>query len=360
MEIQDKILIFLNTFDFLTHKKRAKIFDTLNSDTFFEDFIFNYAKIEDEIDYTKFSRMYNFIKNNNIDSYINNLTKDGITIVTKNSKYYPQSFLEIDNPPDVIYCKGDVNLLNSNYNIAIVGTRKPTNYGKQITEKFSRELTLNGFNIVSGLADGVDTIAHKACLENNGKTIAVVAGGLNNIYPASNLSLSKKIVEQGGLIITEKQPEYKAMNYDFPIRNRLIAGLSGGVLITEAGLKSGTMHTKEYAINYNKELFVVPGNITNSVSDGCNAIIKELPSTMVTSVDDILKTFNKPKNKVVPKTIQLSVDEALIFNILKEGEQTFDEILLKTNFNVKDLSNLLTIMNFRGIIKKLAGNIYSL
>ena len=360
MNTEDKIIIWLNKFDFLTHKKRANIFDTLKSETFFDDFVLNYAKIEKFIDYTQFSTMCADLKYYNIDSYIDLLNHRGIKLITKSSKYYPTTLLEVDNPPDVLYCKGDVSLLSSELNIAMVGTRRPTSYGKIITEKFSRELTLNGFNIVSGLADGVDTISHRTCVENGGKTIAVVAGGLNKIYPAFNIKLSERIVETGGLIVTEREPDYSAMNYDFPIRNRIIAGLSKGVLITEASLKSGTMHTKDYALEYGKELFVVPGNITSGASEGCNEIIKQLPACMVTSLDDILKVFDKPKNKVVPKQIQLSVDEALVFNILKDGEQTFDEILVKTNLDAKDLSKLLTFMNFRGIIKKLAGNNYSL
>lgn len=357
MKIEEKILVFLDSFDFLSHKKRVKIFDTLNRENFFQDFIKNYNKIEDIISYAQFSQMY--AKIDEVDNYIKSILTSGIKIVTILSPDYPESLKNIDEPPQVLYCKGDIELLKSDFNIAIVGTRHPTNYGKLVTEKFASELSMNGFNIVSGLADGVDTISHTACLNSNGKTISVVAGGLDNIYPSGNIKLSEKIAENG-LILTEKPPFYKARNYDFPVRNRIIAGLSRGVLITEASLKSGTMHTKEYAITYGKELFVVPGNITSNASEGCNALIKDLRINMVTNVDDILKVFDKPQNKVVPKSIQLSIDEAIIFNLLKTGEKTFDEILVNTNFDVKTLTNLLTLLSFRGIIKKLAGNIYSL
>lgn len=357
MNIKEKILVFLDSFEFLTYKKREKIFQQLVSENFFTDFIKNYSKIEDIINYAQFSKMYAEI--DKYDAYLKGLMSKGIQIITIFSSDYPETLKNIDEPPKVLYCKGDISLLKSKYNLAIVGTRHPTNYGKQITEKFAGELTINGFNIVSGLADGVDTISHTACLNNNGKTISVVAGGLDNIYPGGNIKLSEKII-QNGLIITEKAPHYKARQYDFPIRNRIIAGLSRGVLITEASLKSGTMHTKNYAINYGKELFVVPGNITSPASEGCNELIKDLRINMVTNVNDILKVFDKPENKVVPKNIQLSIDEALIFNLLKNGEMTFDEILLNTNFDVKTLTNLLTLLSFRGIIKKLAGNTYSL
>ncbi len=359
MKIEDKILIWLDKFEFLTPKKRATIFDTLKSETFFEDFVKNYPKIEEVVTYNQFAIMQQDIKNVGIDKYISELESKNIIPITKNNENYPKSLLQIGDPPEILYCKGDISLLNSENNIAIVGTRRPSNYGREITEKLARELTASGFNIVSGLADGVDTISHKGCLKEGGKTIAVVAGGLEYIYPALNKKLSEEIAKSG-LIVTEKPPKYKAQTYDFPIRNRIIAGLAKGVLITEAGLKSGTMHTKDYAIEYGKELFVVPGNITNEQSEGCNHILKQLPSNMVLSVNDILDAFNKPKYKVVPKNVQLNLDEAMIFNLLKNGELTFDEILLKTQLDGNSLLKTLTLLSFRGIIKKLAGNTYSL
>ena len=364
MKIEEKVLIWLDKFEFLTYKKRVKIFDTLFSENFFNEFISSFGKIDKFISYSQFSKMQIDLKNNNVDDYINSLLSKGIKIITLYSDNYPENLKNIgeeNNPPLVLYCKGDITLLDctKNLNIAMVGTRKPTNYGKEITEKFSTELSENGFNIVSGLADGVDTISHKACLKAGGKTIAVVAGGLDKIYPVLNTKLSEEIAKTG-LLLTEKPPCYSVQNYDFPIRNRIIAALSGGVLITEASLKSGTMHTKEYALEFGKELFVVPGNITNSQSEGCNSLIKSMQGTIVLNVNDILEVFNKPKYKIKPKTVQLNLDEAMIFEILKCGEQTFDEILLKTNFDVKTLTNLLTMMTIRGIIKKLAGNIYSL
>ena len=364
MKVEEKILIWLDKFEFLTYKKRVKIFDAFFDDNFFENFISSFDKIKDIVSYSQFAQMQIDIKNNNIDEYINSLLKKGIKLITLKSENYPKSLVDMgeeNNPPLVLYCKGDISLMDgkNNINIAMVGTRKPTNYGKQITEKFARELTENHFNIVSGLADGVDTISHRACLDAGGKTIAVVAGGLDKIYPVLNTKLSEEIAKKG-LLITEKPPYYSAQSYDFPMRNRIIAALSNGVLITEASLKSGTMYTKEYALEFGKELFVVPGNITSGQSEGCNSLIKSMQGTITLDVNDILEVFNKPKYKIKPKTVQLSLEEALLFDILKDGEQTFDEILVKTNFDVQTLTKLLTMLSFRGIIKKLAGNIYSL
>ncbi len=360
MTIENKIIIWLNKFEFLTYNKQVNIFEKLNSDGFFQDFLYSYNKIEDIISYKDFALMQADIKNEKVDDYINSILKNNIKIITILDNNYPEKLKNIDNPPRVLYLKGNSNLLYENNNIAIVGTRHPTNYGKTVTELFSSELTKNNFNIVSGMADGVDTIAHTNCLKNGGKTIAVLAGGLYHIYPALNKKLSEE-VEKEGLLLTDKAPDYVAKPYDFPKRNRIIAGISEGVLITEASSKSGTMHTKEYAINYGKELFVVPGNITSEKSNGCNKLIKDIHSIMVTEVDDILKNFKKHNiNKTnVKQEIQLSIDDAIIYELLKQGELSFDEILIKTNFDTKYLNNLLTMLTFRGIIKKLAGNIYS-
>lgn len=360
MNYKEKLLVWLSIFDFLSYKKKLGIYSVFENKNIFKDFRTNYAEVSSFLDGNQFDIMQKACDEEYLDKYILNLQASNLILITKASENYPNRFENIDNPPLVLYCKGNVSLLENEMNIAIVGTRHPSIYGKNITEKFARELTLNNFCIISGLADGVDTISHKTCLENNGKTIAVIASGFNNIYPSGNKKLVDEIISKDGLVITEKSPNEKAFSYDFPVRNRLIAALSEGVLITEAGLKSGTMHTRDYAINYSKELFAVPGNITNSSSEGCNRIIRELPSTMVLDVNDILQVFNKPKYKQPTSNMQLSIDEAVVFNILKNGEMTFDEILINSNFDVKTLSMLLTTLNFRGIIKKLAGNVYSL
>lgn len=358
MIIEDKILLFLDKFQFLSHKKRLAIYELLCNEDFFEKFSNSYYLIEKIISYSQFSSMCKDLRDENIDDYIKSIYDKGIKIITINSKDYPFSLKNIDNPPLVLYAKGDISLLHeTNSNFAIVGTRHPTNYGKEVTEKFAKELTENGFNIVSGLADGVDTISQRSCLNAGGKTIGVLAGGLDYIYPPSNKSLSEQIIKNG-LIVTEKPSFYRAVSYDFPYRNRIIAGLSCAVLITEASLKSGTMYTKEYALEYGKELFVVPGNITSSSSEGCNTLLKDLRIAMVTNTNDILENFNRTAKPIKAPTIQLSIDEAIVYDILKSGEKTFDEILLNTNFETANLSTLLTKMSLRGIIKKTAGNNY--
>ena len=233
---------------------------------------------------------------------------------------------------------------------------------KKVTENFTKTLVHNGFTIVSGMADGIDTQAHETALAEDGKTIAVLGGGINELYPSSNITLGKTIAEKG-LLISEYKPDQKPAAFHFPIRNRIIAGMSKGVLITEADLKSGSMHTKEYALEANRDLFIVPGNIDSPQSLGCNAVIKALQGCMVTAPEDILEVYGKTNNYkefVKQNNFQLSLDEQVVINCLGSEEVHYDELLDKTNLDTKTLNSLLTTMQVRGIIKKLPGNLYSI
>jgi len=241
-----------------------------------------------------------------------------------------------------------------------VGSRHITNYGKIVTEKFAKELSLSGFTIVSGLAAGVDTVAHKTTINQLGKTIAVLAGGLDEIYPSSNTALAQDIVDSGGLLITETRPYKKADTYMFPIRNRIISALSKGILITEAQEKSGVIHTKNYAIEYGRDVFAVPGNITSIASVGANKIIANGQAKAVTCVEDILEEYDM---SFIPKqaTFQnYSMLDSLVIDCLKQGPKAFQELIDLTKLDAKTLNTLLTTLLIRGIIKKLAGNVYHL
>lgn len=301
----------------------------------------------------------NEISKSMLEDLVKRCDKQDIQIVTISSTTYPQLLNEIDCPPTILFCKGNVRLL-STPSIAIVGTRRMTKYGEEVTEKFAKDLAMAGLTIVSGLADGVDEKAQNATLEAKGKTIAVLGGGINNIYPPTNEKLAQRIIDQGGLVMSEYLPDEKAKPYNFPIRNRIIAGLVQGVLITEATLKSGSMHTKNYALSYGKNLYVVPGRITDIYSAGCNTVIKELQGSMVLSSEDILKDYHlelKKNNEC--KQITLTGDETLILEIFGTDELHFDEIAKKSKIDVKKLNTLLLRMEMRDLIKKLPGNYYS-
>lgn len=353
----DKVLLWLDLFESLTYKKKQNILDEFESaEDLFDNFLASRNVLERHLGTELFDKMAYSHNPKSLDTLAQNLDKKGVIAVTIYSKDYPESLLNTDCPPFVLYCMGDVNLLKSKC-FAIVGTRKITNYGRTITKNLAKGLAMSGFTIVSGLSCGVDTIAHETALENNGKTIAVLAGGFDNIYPDINVNLAKEIAKKG-LLVSEIKPNEKAKTYYFPIRNRIIAGLSVGTLITEADEKSGSMYTKNYALEYGRDIFAVPGNITSTASRGTNRIISNGQAKCVCDLDDILADYNV---KFVPKekSISVSFEEQVILDVLGDNELYFQEIADKTKYDTKRLNTLLTTMSLNGLIKKLAGNLYS-
>ncbi len=289
------------------------------------------------------------------------LERGAIKFVTILDKNYPECFRALEVPPFIVYYVGDFSLLNTR-SLAIVGTRNCTTYGAELTEKFAKDISKAGFTIVSGLADGVDYHAHKGTLEAKGKAVAVLAGGLNNIYPAANVDLARKIVASGGLLISENAPDIKPQSYSFIQRNRLIAAASEGVLVTEAGDKSGAMHTVNFALDLGKDIFAVPGNITSKSSEGTNKLIKQFYTTCATSSLDVINELAPTKvvslTSGVDAEFKLSNDEQLVLSVLNGQELHIDEILEKTKINLKSLTGLLTMLEIRGLIRRLPCNYY--
>lgn len=356
---EEKVIIWLNSFSFLSLKKLHQLIELYPT---CEELWKNFDRAKDKIceivseeNYTKmtFSHDENFLNN-----YIRSYDALDVKIVTIKSDLYPELLRETLSPPVVLYCRGNVDLLKSTC-VAVVGSRRCTKYGKEVTYKFAFDIAYSGLTVVSGLADGVDSVAHTASIDAKGHTIAVLGCGINNCYPATNKPLYDKIIENDGLIVSEYKPNEKALAYYFPARNRIIAGLSKGVLITEATEKSGSMHTKEYALENNRDLYVVPGRITDIYSNGCNAIIKNCQSVMVLSPDEIINAYGKElhinENTVVE---QASMDEQIILNILKTDELSYDEILESSKLEPKTLNTLLMRLELKGLINKLPGNYY--
>ena len=355
-------IVFIDSFDFFTYKKKQLFFELLEN---YED-VFNYQKIK-----SLKEKLIKFLKEEDIEILLNQILsksyiqlpkifeKLGLEVLTIKSKNYPKSLKNIDTPPFVLYCKGNIELMKVE-GFAVVGTRHITNYGKMATEKFTKGLVEANFTIVSGLAEGVDTVAHTTALNEKGKTIAVLAGGLDEIYPKNNTNLARKIVESGGLLISETRPYKRPESYMFPIRNRIIAGLSKGVLITEAQEKSGVVHTKNYALDYGKDVFSVPGSIFSIASAGANRIIVNSQAKAVMDVQDILDEYNINLKKQKKKIENYTIEEQTILEVLKQGEKSFQELVIITKFETKTLNSLLTSLLIRGLIKKLAGNIYYL
>lgn len=292
-------------------------------------------------------------------SYLTNLKKDGIQVVTKYSESFPESLIDLPDAPLLLYAKGDLSLLKEKNCLAMVGTRTPTNYGKYITDKFAEELAKAGCVIVSGLAYGVDSLSHRKALEVGGKTISVLGGGFNHVYPEANTNLANEIAEKG-LLLSEYCPSARPTKYSFPKRNRIIAGLSKGILITEAGKKSGTIHTKDFALEYGKDVFAVPGNVNSEKSSLPNELIKSGQAECVLCANDILEYYGIEKAHTEKITLNLNMEEQIILNLLKDGEKDFDYLAKNSQIPVNFLNSYLTTMEIRGLIRRLPAKTYML
>jgi DNA processing protein len=236
---------------------------------------------------------------------------------------------------------------------AIVGTRKPTSYGQQIAYKFARELTEAGFIIVSGMAMGIDTIAHQAALDAGGKTIAVLGCGVNVIYPAINRGLYENIIKANGAVISEFPPNQTVLKGLFISRNRIISGLSRGVLIAEGGEYSGSLITAKHAGIQGKDVFAVPSPINSDMSKAPNLLIKQ-GAKLVTNVSDIYEEFNM---KITPRKKEdirkkLSEPEKLIFDILQKNPQTIDDLTIELGKTVSEVLNTISVMEIGGAVEK--------
>lgn len=207
-------------------------------------------------------------------------------VIYQAEKNYPEKLRQIYAPPAKLYLLGDETILNKP-SIAIIGCRQASDYGKKVAFRFAYELARQGIIVISGLARGIDTCSHLGSVRANGRTIAVLGSGFGQIYPKENKGLCREIIQKGGAILTEYAPESKPEKMHFPARNRLISGLSNGVLVVEAKEKSGTLITVDYALDQGKDVFIIPGNITSQNSNGTNSLIQQ-GAKLVTKVEDIL------------------------------------------------------------------------
>lgn len=292
-------------------------------------------------------------------SYAQQLQDSNISWVTVFDSNYPKLLSQIYDPPIILYFKGDV--LPQEQSLAVVGTRKITGYGKVVTERFTRELVNAGFTIVSGLAKGVDTVAHRVTLENKGRTIAVLASGLNYIFPPENKMLAQKIVESSGALVTEFPPDYPSLAGNFPSRNRIISGLSLATLVTEAASDSGSLITARLSIEQGRDVFAVPGPITSTLSKGPIDLIKQ-GAKAVYAVQDILDELGvqiKSSKSKVQNLAGLSEEEKQVLECLQDENFHIDEIGRKLNFPSAKISGLLLKMEIAGLIVNLGSGLYA-
>lgn len=356
MTIEERNIIWLDLFSSLGYQKKVKILSLFDKNEDIKKSFLSNPKLQEILTSSEFAQMSKLLDNAYLDAQIERFAKNGIVMITQSNPNYPQLLKEIDSPPLCLYCKGNLQLLNS-ICIGIVGTRKPSDYGIVVTKQFAKELASSGVTVVSGLAVGVDTIAHKAAVEENGSTIAVLAGGLFHIYPAVNIGLARTLAENN-LIISENTPDAQPQTYYFPMRNRIIAGLSKGVLITEAGEKSGSLITANYALDYNREIFVVPGKINSPTSVGTNNFINEYSTSFTINSQKILEFLHLTKEKQKNSAIQLDFNEQIVIDYIMAEKKTFQEIADHTHLPANELNAILLNLEMQGLITKLANNSY--
>lgn len=334
----------------------------------------------------------------------------GYKVITMEDEEYPERLKNISNPPCVLYVKGKMPPIDSKICISIVGTRSATLYGVQMSFDISLELAKAGTVIVSGGALGVDSSAHKGAIQGRGQTVAVLGCGINYPYLMQNAPL-RDVISRNGAIISEFAPDYPAYHYNFPMRNRIISGLSQGTVVIEAGKKSGSLITASLALEQNRDVFAVPVDMNSSVSEGTTALIRD-GATVVTCGEDVLSTYRhsyfRDKNfedselpEIFPRptqddyekenaeidtgynkgtisrstkasankkeidkpksdAIKLSFDEQTVYNVLKKGKQHIDVIAAKTGFPISKVLSIITVLEISGVVKAYAGKIYGI
>jgi len=279
-------------------------------------------------------------------------------------KAYPNRLFHCEDAPVVLYAKGQINFNNPKV-VSIVGTRKPTDYGKEFCEKIITQLVPHDPLIISGLAYGIDIFSHKSALQNKLSTVAVLAHGLDRIYPAQHTSTSQQMLESGGLI-----SDYKSgTNPDrenFPKRNRIVAGLSDLTIVIESSKKGGSLITAHIANDYNRDVFALPGRLSDSQSEGCNNLIKSHKAALIQSVKDIeyIMGWEVDKKRTPSQTqlfVDLNEDEKMITHILaQQGKESIDNLALQAKLPMSKTASLLLALEFNGVVKSLPGKLYKL
>jgi DNA processing protein len=295
--------------------------------------------------------------NKEIEEKIKICEKLNINIVSFLDENYPKNLLRFEDCPPILFIRGKMSEEDS-LAIAIVGTRKASDYGRMVSYRLAKELSDYGITIISGLAKGIDTKAHEGAIENNGRTIAVLGCGLDIIYPPENKRLAEKIVEKGALI-SEFPLGTPPEKYNFPNRNRIIAGLSLGVVAVEAPIASGVLNTCEWALNYGLEVFACPGPIFKKECEGTNRLLKE-GAKIVTKVEDIIEELALPLKRELKKmgiAIEVNEEERKILELLKEPIY-IDEIGEKLNKPISEVLEILFLMEMKGLVKELPGKRY--
>lgn len=302
-----------------------------------------------------------------------------IRIIKINEKEYPEQLRKIKNPPKELYVKGNIENLKQ-HGIAVIGTRHCSNYGRKVCKLFTNNLVGYDLNIISGLAIGIDSCAHKSCIEAHGKTIAVLPSGFNNVFPKQNEGLLQEIIEKGGTVVTEYSPEYEKTQESCRQRNRIMSGLAIGTLVIEAEKRSGTTITVRNTNEQGKKAYCIPSSIYNSKGIGTNMMIKEGSAKMVTEIEDIIKDFPKlnlkrredfefrdlkspaktKKKKAKKQSIKIDEENLEVYNLLKTEPKDINEISRILNKPISEITYKLMLLEIEGAIKQLEDKRYEI
>ena len=298
---------------------------------------------------------------NPIEKILENLNKENIQTVSLGDDDYPALLSEITDPPHTLFYRGTLPATEM-ATLAVVGTRRMTTYGKMVCEDLVSPLARQGVVIVSGLALGIDGVAHNAALQANGITIAVLGSGIDRayVYPSAHKQLSEKIIQNGGAIISEYPPGFLPTQYSFPARNRIVAGLSLGTLVIEAPIKSGALITSRCALDYNREVMAVPHAITSPTGEGPNNLIK-FGAKMVTEANDILEALNLQTIKQIEAETKPTSNDPIenkILNCLTKEPKNINQIILECQLDSAVASSTLIMMEIKGLIKNAGGMNY--
>lgn len=270
---------------------------------------------------------------------------------------YPARMRDIPDPPQQLYCTGNIDLLNER-SIGVVGARKNTVYGKNVALMIGRRLAESGLVVTSGLALGIDGYSHEGALEAGGKVIGVLGSGIDHMTPQRNRGLMRKALEQGGLVVSEYPPEEEGFRGNFPARNRIISGLSEALVVVEAGLNSGSLITAKHATEQGRTVYAVPGNINSQTSIGCNLLIRDGAIPLII-IDDMIRDIGATPKKTDSVNNDLDSDERMIFDVVRRmSGATMEEIISGTGFSPGLANSLVTVMEIKGVVESYAGRIY--
>lgn len=294
---------------------------------------------------------------------IEDCRENGVTLLTEQSESYPRLLREIPDPPLLLYCRGQL-LPQDSVSLAVVGTRHASHYGRLQSERMSRLLSGTGLTIVSGLARGVDGIAHEAALDAGGRTVAVTGGGVLNIYPPEHVGLAERIAESG-VVMSETPPRYPPMSGSFPQRNRIITGMSLGVLVIEAALRSGALISARHAMEQGREVFALPGRVDSRTSRGCHRLLRD-GACLVESPEDILEelgplvetvSMEDGRQMMHPAELQLNEQERLVLDAIPVEPTSIDDITLACGLPVHRVLATISVLEMRFLIGRVSGNL---